>query len=397
MRLLCLTNVVPYPPQGGVQLRVYNLLRRAARKHEITVGSHAWSDEDRDNAAALTRQGIRTVTGALTGQNWRRDLLPATRCLLGGQPPEIVQYQTPELHALVRQESFDVLQVEETLLAPYAQSLAVNTQSRTVLTFHNIHFVQSRRIAGLEPPGWRRWWVRTNALLMRRYEPSIARRFDRAIAVSEVDRKLLNRAAPDVPVDVIPNGVDSAEMAVLPDPDARPAIVFVGTLHYLPCIDAAQRLVRRILPLLRTEIPDLQVWIVGKEATPAVMALAGDGVFVESSVPDVRPYYQRASIAVVPLRAGGGSRLKILEAMSLGRSVVSTTVGAEGIDVRHGENILLADDDRQFAGAIVSLMSDAKLRRRLAANARRLVEEHYDWEAIAAAQMRIYDGVLAAN
>jgi glycosyltransferase involved in cell wall biosynthesis len=374
-------------------------LSRIARKHEVTVGAHAWSDEDRDNAAALTQKGIRTVTGALAPENWKRDILPATRCLLAGKPPEIVQYQTPELHALVRDERFDILQVEETLLAPYAASCAPRAGVKTVLTFHNIHFVQSRRIARIEPQGWRRCWVRANALLMRRYEPAIARRFDRSIAVSEVDRNLLAGAAPDVTVDVIPNGVDSAQMAILPEPETKPkpSIIFVGTLHYLPCIDAAERLVRGILPLLRQRFPDMQVSIVGKEPTPAVMALAGDGVSIESSVPDVRPYYQGASVAVVPLRAGGGSRLKILEAMSLGRPVVSTTVGAEGIHVRHGENILLADDDRSFAGAIVRLLSDDILRRKLVRNARRLVEEQYDWESIAARQLRIYDDVMAAN
>jgi polysaccharide biosynthesis protein PslH len=400
VRILCLTNVVPYPPHGGVQLRVLNLFTRIARQHEVTIGCHAWCDEDRDNAAALSYRGIRTVTGALSGANWRRDFIPAAKCLLAGKPPEIVQYQTPELHALVRNECFDILQVEETLLAPYAKS---QTGAKTVLTFHNIHFVQSRRIAEIETAGWRRWWVRTNAQLMRRYEPAVARRFDRTIVVSEVDRKLLADAAPGLTVDVVPNGVDSAEMAQLPNPeqntaaDGKPSIVFVGTLHYLPCVDAAERLVLGILPLLRKQIPDLQIWIVGREPSPAVFALARVGVFVEGSVPDVRPYYERAAVAVVPLRAGGGSRLKILEAMALGRPVVSTTVGAEGINVRHGENILLADDDREFAAAILKVMSDDVLRRKLIRNARRLVEEQYDWETIAAAQLRIYDDVMAIS
>ena len=398
MRILCLVNVVPYPLYGGVQLRVFHLLRRIARRHEVTIGCHAWDDEtDFDNAAALTRKGLRTVPGLITDWSWKRHTLPAAGHLLHGYPPELAQYQSPVLHDLVRSERFDILQIEETLLTPYAKSLPPGAKTKTVLTFHNIHFVQGRRIAEIESGGARRLWARTNARLMRRYEPAIARRFHRSITASEPDRQLLLSGAPGLRVDMIPNGVDTSEMALLqkiPN-ESKPAILFLGTLSYRPCIDAAVQLVRAILPLLRRRIPGIQVWIVGREATPEVLALAGDGVFVESSVPDVRPYYERASVAVVPLRAGGGSRLKILEAMSLGRPVVSTTVGAEGIDVADGENILLADDDARFADAVVRAISDDALRHTLVRNARRLVEVQYDWEAIAAAQLGIYDELLA--
>ena len=123
MRLLVLCNVTPYPPHGGVHLRVFNLLKRIAGRHDVTLGCHSWGEEDLEGAAWLSRNGIRTVTGPLTAGNWRH-IAPALGAMLSGRhPPELVQYQTPELHALVAEGGFDVLQVEETLLAPYAASL----------------------------------------------------------------------------------------------------------------------------------------------------------------------------------------------------------------------------------------------------------------------------------
>jgi polysaccharide biosynthesis protein PslH len=390
VRILLLTNIVPYPPHGGVHLRVFHLLKRIAEKHEVVLGCHAWCEQEAESAAELSRMGIRTVTGMLHVGNWRH-AWPAIGAAMTGRPPEIVQYQTSELHALVREEHFDIVQVEETLLAPYADSIPKGAKTKTVLTFHNVHFVQARRIAGIESGAGKSLWANINALFMRRYEPSVAGKFDRSIAVSEVDRKLLLGSDAELNVSVIPNGVDTRELKPLPQPKTRRAIVFVGTLCYRPCIDAAVWLVRKILPLLREQVPDIEVWIVGKGATAEVEALAGENVFVTGWVPDTQSYYQRAAVAVAPLRAGGGSRLKILEAMALGRPVVSTTVGAEGIDVVDGETILIADDAAGFARAIAVALNEPTIWEPLVRNARRFVEERHDWEAIADRQLQIYE------
>ncbi len=394
MRILLLTNVVPYPPRGGVHLRVYNLLTRIARKHEVTLGCHSWGEEGRENAAWLNRHCFPTVEAPMSVGNWRH-IVPALGNALRGVPPEMAQYQLPGLRALLRRERFDLVQVEETWLAPYIDSIPRAWPTRTVITFHNIHAVQTQRMAEIEPVAWRRAWLSTNARFMQRYEPRIATRFDRSITVSPVDRQLLLASAPHLHVEMLPNGVDTAQLTPLPPPSATqtapPAILFTGTLSYLPCADAAIWLVSVILPLLRRHVPDVEVWIVGRLATPAVEALAGERVFVTGEVPDTVPYYRRSTVAVAPLRAGGGSRLKILEAMALGRPVVSTTIGAEGLDLRAGEHLLLADSAEAFAEAIARVLRDQALARTLAENARRFVCEHHDWDAIAAAQLDLYD------
>lgn len=392
---MILTNVVPYPPYGGVHLRVFHLLKRVARKHEVTLGCHAWCEAEVESAAQLSHFGIRTVTGLLTVGSWRH-FGPAVKAALSGIPPEVVQYQAPALHSLIRHEHFDIVQMEETLLAPYADSIPKGARTKTVLTFHNVHFLQTKRIAGIENALWKRLWQNLNAKFMRRYEPALAERFDRSIAVSEVDRRLLVNATPGLKVTVIPNGVDTRELTCLPAPEEMGSVLFVGTLSYRPCIDGAVWLVREILPILRSQIPNVEIWIVGSGATSEVEALAGEGVFVTGRVTDIRPYYQRATLATAPLRAGGGSRLKILEAMALGRPVVSTTIGAEGLDVP-AESIVIADGAEQFAHAIARVLTDTALWHSLARNARRFVEDHHDWEDLAEKQLQIYEDLSAAT
>jgi len=386
-----LSNVVPYPPHGGVHLRILNILQRVAQRHEVTLGCHSWCEADLEGAAWLNRNGVRTITAPLSPANWRH-VGPALRAaLIAGQPPEIVQYQAPALRELIARERFDILQIEETLLAPYADSLPDDADTRTVLVFHNMHFVQEERIAALEPRRLDRFWRRANASFMRRYEPSIAARFDRNIAVSTVDRDLLKSLAPDLRVDVLANGVDTAALRPLPPPEHKRALVFVGTLNYKPCVDAVIWLVQSVLPLLRRRRPDLELWIVGRLPPREVEDLAGPNVFVTGHVGDLTPYYARSAVAVVPLRAGGGSRLKILEAMALGRPVVSTAIGAEGLDVTHERNIILADDAEAFAASVERFLDDPELWTRIVTEARDWVERHHEWGAIAEQQMNIYD------
>jgi glycosyltransferase involved in cell wall biosynthesis len=393
VRLLILSNVMPYPAHGGVHQRIFNILKRVAEHHEVTLGCHVWGDEDEEGATWLTRNGIPTVTGRLRPANWRH-VLPAIGAVLAGRPPELVQFSAPELRALVAGKPFDVIQVEETLLAPYLNNLPPGADTKSVLVFHNVHFVQEQRLAALEKRRRDRLWRAGNAVMMRRYEPMVARRFNRSIAVSEGDRALLRAAAPDLQIDVLPNGVDTAALHPLPVQNVRPTLIFVGSLNYRPCADAVIWLVAAILPGLQRRFPDLEFWIVGKSPPPEVQGLAAPNVFVTGEVADVTPYYLRSSVAVVPLRAGGGSRLKILEAMALGRPVVSTTIGAEGLEVTHGQDILLADNAAAFTQAIVDLLTGEALCRSLTDKARRLVVDRHDWDQIARQQLTVYDEIL---
>lgn len=397
MRILVLANATPWPPRGGAQLRIRHLLERIAKRHEVVLGCHMWSDADREGVAELNRRGLRTVGGMIRFPSTQRWLFNAALHGLRGLPPETVKMQAPELHQLVRDGAYDVLQVEETILAPYFRSMPRDRQRHRVLTLHNVHFLQDLRLARIEPS--LRWQAsrRFNAMWMRYYEPRVSAAVDRVITMSAEDRVLLQSRAPGVCAEVIPNGVDTHALRPLQPAEGPPALVFVGSMMYRPCVDAAVWLVREILPLVRRTHPGVEVWIVGRGQVPEVTALAGNGVFVTGEVEDVEPYYRRATLAVAPLRAGGGTRLKILEAMALGRVVVSTTVGAEGLRVDHDTHLAIADDAPSLANAIASLLNDPERRDRLARAARALVEAEYDWDRIGASHLALYDGLERAT
>jgi len=186
------------------------------------------------------------------------------------------------------------------------------------------------------------------------------------------------------------NGVDTARLQPLAASDSPPALLFVGSMFYTPCEDGAIWLVREILPLVNRRFPAIDVWIVGKKPGPGVEELAGKHIFVTGEVEDVTSYYQRATIAVAPLRAGSGSRLKILEAMALGRPIVSTSLGAEGLQLEPERHLLTADSTEDFAAAVIRLIESPDAGRALANAAREFVEARYNWEMIAARQLQIY-------
>ena len=183
---------------------------------------------------------------------------------------------------------------------------------------------------------------------------------------------------------VVPNGVDLDYFHVLPQPIQRRHLVFTGSMDWRPNQDAARYFVREILPLLKQVRPELECTFVGRNPPADIERLADiPGVHITGTVGDVRPYVERAAVYIVPLRIGGGSRLKILEALAMGRAVVSTTVGAEGLDVVHDKHLLLADDPRTFADCVLRLLDDQQRCRSLSTEGRRLVEQHYGWDALA--------------
>jgi len=221
---------------------------------------------------------------------------------------------------------------------------------------------------------------------MLAYEDNALQRFDGILTVSDADSETFHRLYPDVcvkPMWVIPTGVDTDYFAPDGTSPSGPRLVFTGSMDWLPNEDAMLYFCREVLPLIRAEEPRARLTIVGRTPTPAVRALADEHIEVTGTVADVRPFVRRASVYVVPLRIGGGTRLKIFEAMAMGQAVVSTTVGAEGLPITGGEHALIADGPRAFADAVLSLLRDSRRREALATAARKLVVDHHDWSVAA--------------
>jgi glycosyltransferase involved in cell wall biosynthesis len=365
---------------------MFEVLRRLAGRHDVSVIGFWRSEEARLGWQQLGRQldikvqavpfarlrPDRRLPGLLRRrwQGWRR-----------GEPDDVGAWDQPAMHAALRQtmagQRFDLLQVEWPYLAPYALA---NPQLPRLLVTHDIFSVALSRRAGLAA-GRKRKRLQREAAAWAGYESRVYPQFQAVAAMSSEDAAVIQQRAPAASVVVLPNGVDTAHF--LPG-EIRPQprnLIFVGSPTHAPNLDAACWLLSEIWPELRRRRPDLRLTLVNLDH-PQVRKLQQPGVEISGRLPDLRSVYQQADIAIVPLRAGSGTRLKILEAFAAGLPVVSTPLGHEGLEVIPGRHLLSAAGGPAFVQAIEALLDDAELRRNLAATARGLVVSHYDWEII---------------
>ena len=394
MRILWLKSDLLLPLDKGGKLRTWHLMRHLARRHEITYlafkepGQPAADVDGMREVAAH----VETVTRAEPAKGTVRFYADAAMHLVDPLPYAVGKYRSrgfkQRLNALLASQTFDLIVCD--FLFP-----AVNLPSRlpcpAVIFTHNVESEIWRRHAETKTGAIGKALYGAQYRRMLRYEKKTLARFDGVLAVSDADRETFAALYPGAirqPAYVVPTGVDTDYFAPSamghPQSAISKSLVFTGSMDWLPNEDAMQFFCREILPLVRAEEPNVTLSIVGRSPTPAVKRLADEhAVQVTGRVDDVRPYMQDAAVYVVPLRIGGGTRLKIFEAMSMGMTVVSTTVGAEGLPVNDGEHVMLADEPSTFARAIVHLLRDTDRRAQIGAAARALVLERYDWSAVA--------------
>ncbi|MDT8307195.1 MAG: glycosyltransferase family 4 protein [Anaerolineae bacterium] len=404
MKILFLTQVLPYPLVGGPKIRAYYMLRHLAQQHEVTLVSFVRTDDRPEDVAHLAQvcAAVHTVPMVRSRLRDGRALLAS---LLSGQPAAITRDRVPAMERLlarlVRETAFDVVHADQTAMAQYAlhasdQSAAQGHRPRTLLDQHNAMYLLVARQAAFERGPARLIW-RREARLFRSYELGLLRDFDHILwvteddleaaarlAVAEGDNVAFDRAKQTVvPICVDPQGVE----AVVPAADAA-EIVHLGTMFWPPNVEGVLWFAEQVLPLLLRELPDAHLTVAGKGPPPAVQALAEPGsplcghVDVAGFVPDARPLLQQTRAFIVPVRAGGGMRVKIVDGWQWALPVISTTIGAEGIQTRNGENILLADSPEAFAAAVVRVLTDDRSAAALRANGRRWVETHYNWRTV---------------
>ncbi len=392
MRVLWLNAGLLLPLDKGGKLRTWHLMRHLASHHEVTYLSFAGPGTSKADLAGMGEVCSRLETlprGEMSKQS-PAFYLHASRFLLDPAPYAVAAYRSRQYRtrvaALLAEGAYDVVVCD--FLVP-AINLPRRLPCPAVLFTHNVEAEIWRRHAGTAATAWRRALLRSQWRRMLRFEGDTLARFDMVLAVSDADRDTFARLYAGqlrAPVRVIPTGVDAryfAEAADLPCDPYR--LAFTGSMDWLPNEDAVVYFVREILPEIRKVEPRVTLSVIGRNPTPAVRHLAAEvpGIEVTGRVDDIRPHLARASLAVVPLRIGGGTRLKIYEAMAMGRPVVSTSVGAEGLPLVAGRDLEIADDPRAFASRVLSLLSDPAARQQMADVARRLVAERYDWPAVA--------------
>ena len=382
MRILLVTPFVPHTRVGhGTATVAAHVVRHLVVQHQVTVACFSFSDHERALATAVRETGadVRVVPfpHSRLGE-WRARAASIYR----GIPYTIELFQVAAMRRLltrlVSATRFDVAQFDTTFVGPYVDLMPAETRTALVEIDFTVKPL-ARRLQQEQSPLKRRWYQR-ELDEMRRYEPALCRRFDRVIAVSDEDRAALMALDRSLAVDVFRYGADPDLFSIPYKTRNDHSVLFMGAFLHRPNSDAVQWLASEILPRMRAELPSVSVLCVGGDPPVELRKQAeASGAVLTGWVPDVSKYLARADVGIVPLRAGGGVKLKTLEMMAAGRAIVTTPIGVEGTGAIDGEHVLIADTAPAFAAAVVRLLGDDRLRHRLAVAARELAWRDHQW------------------
>lgn len=380
MKIIFILSQLPYPPDTGAKIRSFNLIKSLSDKHDIALITFG------DSIAEEIRKYCKNVYLISKMQSYV--YIQALANIFSRYPYSVNKYYSRNMLARIKElldnEKFNLIHCDSVQVSKNVLKL---TSVPKVLTEHNIESQILYRAALAERNILKKLYLYYQYLKLRRYEISACKQFDRVVTVSEEDKRFLVRFIDEDKISVVPNGVDT-EYFKLTTPNSllptEQSIVFTGSMDWLPNIDAVKYFCKDILPLIWEKKNNLKFYIVGRNAPKDIIALGKNDnrIIVTGSVEDVRPYMEKASVFVVPLRIGGGTRLKILEAMAMEKAVISTSIGCEGLEVIDEKDIIIADGPDKFADKVLMLLDNKEMREEMGKHGRQLVEEKYGWSII---------------
>lgn len=409
LKVLHFVPRLSWPLNTGAKLRNYHLAKNLATHADIDLLAFSESsktdlnfDNLRDSSYPPPPQVFYKEI-ALVARDHGYTPGKLFRGALGKVPLPVLNYTTSSmkdtLRALLENHDFDIIQVESIHLFSYLPIIRKAAgKTRVILDWHNIESELIYRYSERTGNIAKRAYAKRTSRQLQSLEYRALKDFDAHIVVSSRDREKLLSLQNHVPIYVIENGVDTAYYSDTQIGIDRHRILFVGSMDYHANVDAVTSFVRDVWPGVHKLKPKLVMTIVGKDPVLEVRALASvPGVEITGTVDDVRPLYREAVAAVVPLRVGGGSRLKILEAMAAGVPVISTTLGAEGLEVLTGENIAIADSDEELTQSVLRIAENEPERQRLIVGGRALVQKRYDWSSIGDSLYQVYEQVMTKS
>jgi GT2 family glycosyltransferase/glycosyltransferase involved in cell wall biosynthesis len=392
LRILFVCPYLPSPMHGGGVL-MFNLIRHLSEKHEVSLLS--WSDNDEEQRYIPELESccreVRVIRrreyhpGADRWQVWPRLMS--------------IQFSAPEMFDALREMlvdgDYDIVQCEYVQMAYRLPQLQ---REAMVLREHEVQHAALLKEMKATKSFFRRTALATTWTRWLNAEVRLCRRFDRVIALTPQDARALRRYDPRLAIEVIPAGVDLSYYQPQAITEEPCQIAYLGNFRHTPNVDAAVYLAKEIFPLVKREIPEAQLCLIGSCQSPVVENLAKEeGVEITGWVEDTRPLLARASLLALPIRLGVGLRVKALEAWAMGKAIVATPLACAGVGARDNENVLLAEDPATFAAAIVRLLRDPQLRRQLGQAGRQMVSATYSWETVAAKQASVYREILRQN
>ncbi len=387
MQVAFVTPYLPWPADTGGKLRSFHLARGLAENATLDIFTFTHSETERA-AADVGPLGTLCRTVDITALAHDGNTMRALAQLTAEQPRSVRYFQVGQSLNEVRRKlmrTYDLIVCDEIVMSPYVWNIPGMEKTPRLVIRHKIDHLHYAEVATRRDWGFEKGLDWLEARRLRRFEEAEMPRFQAVVVCSESDRQVaaMQLAGNGAPIEVIVNGADTTFFRPKRDEDAHPTILFMGTMNYYPNIDAVRYYVRTMHDALRAAIPDLQVLIVGHRPPPEIETLGNlTGITVTGSVPDVRPYMARSWIQIVPLRLGGGTRLKIVESMAAGLPVLSTSVGAQGIRATDGRDLMLADDPANFVRKAITLLNSSDLRSEIATTARTAVEANYSWQRL---------------
>lgn len=393
-RILVVSPHLPDPPQWGSAIRVRELIRELSKRHRVTLLSYVLPWQTRYIPAVQSIcESVHIVPSPWADGADRAGRLRSLAAMAPYAVSRLVsRVLQRRLDELLDDGDYDLVQVESGLMS----SLDLSRAPATILDEHNIEYELLGRTVHVERALSRKAFNLVESLKVRRTERQAWKRYDGIVVTSDRELSQIASFVPGKPLATVPNGVDLAGFAPQSD-GPKSGLVFTGLMSYRPNIDAVTYFVKEILPLIHRTRPAETFTMVGWGITDEVRALLGPRVIATSRVPDVRPYLAGAAAVVAPIRIGSGTRLKVLEALSMARPLISTSVACEGLDVVPGKHLLVADDPARFAEAVIRVLEDRPLADRLGAAGRELMELHYGWDAATVKLEELHDRVLSAR
>ncbi len=381
MRILFLSPYVPLPPDFGGALRIYNLLKGLSQFHEVTLLTFGGKDKlDLLNAS----KGLLYMDFHLVKPTWawRFRRLAQLFALFTKKSFFSLFTKSKEMqnkiNEILSSRDFDLIQIEFPIMAGFH----FNTNAIKILDEHNIEYDNFYRIWKKTKSPLIRFHYKREFVKSQEEEINVCKKMDAILTVSEKDRLILQKETPGIPKYIIPNGVDVEYFKPSLIEIEPYSMVFTGMMAYVPNHDGINYFLDEIFPVIINEIPEAKIYIVGSHPPKSIVKRSSRNIIVTGYVPDVRNYVWRSSLYVVPLRMGGGTRLKVLEALAMKKTVISTTIGCEGIDVVDNESVLIADDPKDFAKKSAQILRNPELGLNITNQGSKIIHSKYCWEVV---------------
>jgi sugar transferase (PEP-CTERM/EpsH1 system associated) len=395
MRLLFVSQRVPYPPNRGDKIATYHQIRHLTRKHDVVVACLAENREDLENVKELAPMVASVDAVPLSPQRAR---IRALGCLASSVPLTVAYFNEPELHRrvadLMARRAIDAVIVYSSGVAQFVERYQ---EVPRIMHFGDLDSLKWEQYASKSHPPMR-WVYQSEYRRMLDYECRLANRFSHSVVHTRSELQDFQRLIPGAPVSCIGNGVDLNYFQPMGLARKTNSLIFTGVMDYFPNVEGVVWFCREVFPIIKVKIPNVSFVICGARPNAAVRRLGRmPGVVVTGKVPDIRTYLDRASVGVVPLRIARGIQNKLLEGMAMGLPIVSTTVAFLGVEAIESRDLLVADTAPDFAAAVVRLLKEEELRREMGRSARTVMEANYNWDTQLGQLDRVLDIVLTRS